>query len=199
MDSRPQQLSPVLSPYHHGSPRSQPSPNLRKGSPPTATSPHSWGGPMNQEIPLNLTKPRGFKTEKMEFFGSPEKQEGRNTKTPPPAHAHSKRQVASPVTTPTSDIGPFGSGIRMPLGFPQYPFMMANPMVTSMLSGMTHHGMMNGKSHPDLDKVNSLAIHHWKYRKKMKCLKTVMQKFLIKWMTNFPGFFFFRIIYNIIF
>lgn len=153
MDSRPQQLSPVLSPYHHGSPRSQPSPNLRKGSPPTATSPHSWGGPLNQEIPLNLTKPRGFKIEKMEeFFCSPEKHEDRNTKTPPPAHAHSKRQVASPVTTPTSEIGPFGSGIRLPLGFPQYPFMMANPMVTSMLSGMSHHGMMNGKSHPDLDK-----------------------------------------------
>lgn len=165
MDSRPQQLSPVLSPYHHGSPRSQPSPNLRKGSPPTATSPHSWGGPLNQEIPLNLTKPRGFKTEKMEdFFCSPEKHEDRNTKTPPPAHAHSKRQVASPVTTPTSEIGPFGSGIRLPLGFPQYPFMMANPMVTSMLSGMSHHGMMNGKSHPDLDKVNSLAIHLWKNR-----------------------------------
>lgn len=146
---------------------------------------------MNQEIPLNLTKPRGFKTEKMEFFGSPEKQEGRNTKTPPPAHAHSKRQVASPVTTPTSDIGPFGSGIRMPLGFPQYPFMMANPMVTSMLSGMTHHGMMNGKSHPDLDKVNSLAIHHWKYRKKNEMFKNCYAEVSYQVNDKFSWVFFF--------
>ncbi|XP_048779634.1 transcription factor SOX-13-like isoform X2 [Ostrea edulis] len=147
MDSRQPQLSPVLSPYHHSSPRSQPSPNLRKGSP----SPHSWGGAMNQEIPLNLTKPRGFKIEKVEeMFGSPEKLDG-NNRTPPPAHTHHKRQVVSPVTTPTTEIGPF-PGVRLPLGFPQYPFMMANPMVTSMLSGMTPPGMLNGKSHPDLDK-----------------------------------------------
>lgn len=152
MDSRQPQLSPVLSPYHHSSPRSQPSPNLRKGSP----SPHSWGGAMNQEIPLNLTKPRGFKIEKVEeMFGSPEKLDG-NNRTPPPAHTHHKRQVVSPVTTPTTEIGPF-PGVRLPLGFPQYPFMMANPMVTSMLSGMTPPGMLNGKSHPDLDKVMQIT------------------------------------------
>ncbi|XP_022302935.1 uncharacterized protein LOC111110636 isoform X2 [Crassostrea virginica] len=154
----PQQLSPVLPHYQHGSPRSQSSPSLRKGSPPTASSPHSWAGgaaaaaAMNQDGPLNLTKPRGFKLEKMEeMFGSVEKPE-LSDRTPPPAHAHSKRQVSSPVTTPTSEVGPFGTGVRLPLGFPHYPFMMANPMVTSMLSGMTHSGMLNGKSHGDLDK-----------------------------------------------
>lgn len=158
----PQQLSPVLPHYQHGSPRSQSSPSLRKGSPPTASSPHSWAGggaaaaAMNQDGPLNLTKPRGFKFEKMEeMFGSVEKPE-LSDRTPPPAHAHSKRQVSSPVTTPTSEVGPFGTGVRLPLGFPHYPFMMANPMVTSMLSGMTHSGMLNGKSHGDLDKVNAV-------------------------------------------